>query len=117
MVEDSQKVDLLAEADALARDIAAIGERIGLPYVAVAADISSSFPPRGSDGQPYAETLFRWVDPDLRYWEDRGFALKAAFIHAARACAEPYYFSQGRFRSWRSNRALDLITGEGPVDT
>lgn len=117
MVDDNQRLDLLAEADALAQDIAAIGARIGLPYVAVAADIASSQPPHGSDGRPYAESLFRWVDPGLRYWEDRSFALKAAFIHAARACSEPYYFTDGRFRSWRPNRALDAITAEGPVDT
>lgn len=107
----------LLEAEALAREIAAMGQRIGLPNVAAATDISSSQPPLGADGRPLAETLFRWVDPELRYWEDHAFALKAAFIHASRACAEPFYFARGRFASWRPNRALDAITAEGPVDT
>lgn len=107
----------LAEAEALAHEIVAAGVRIGLPSVAAAADISSAQPPLGSDGRPMAETIFRWVDPDFRYWEDHGFALRAAFIHASRACAEPYYFQDGLFRSWRTNAALDAITAEGPIDT
>lgn len=107
----------LAAAEALAREIADVGARLGLPHVAAAADISSSHPPTGSDGRPMAETIFRWVDPKLRYWEDHAFALKAAFIHASRACAEPFYFAGGRFASWRPNRALDAITAEGPIDT
>lgn len=108
---------LLADAETLAHEIVAAGARIGLPFVAAAADISSAQPPLGSDGRPLAETVFRWIDPTLRYWEDHSFALKAAFIHAARACAEPYYFAEGRFGSWRPNRALDGITAEGPIDT
>ena len=108
---------LLAESETLAREIVAAGMRVGLPFVAAAPDISSAQPPVGVDGRPLAETVFRWIDPSLRYWEDHGFALKAAFIHAARACAEPYYFGNGRFGSWRPNRALEAITGEGPIDT
>lgn len=108
---------LLTDAEALAREIVEIGVRIGLPFVAAATDISSTVPPVGSDGRPLAETVFQWVDPDLRYWEDHGFALRAAFIHASRACAEPFYFTGGRFRSWRPNGALDAITAEGPVET
>ncbi|WP_296595912.1 LuxR family transcriptional regulator [Phenylobacterium sp.] len=108
---------LLTDAEALAREIVRIGAQIGLPYVAAAADISSTTPPTGPDGRPFAETLFHWVDPDLRYWEDHGFALRAAFIHASRACSEPFYFAGGRFASWRPNRALDAITAEGPIDT
>lgn len=107
----------LAEAERLAHEIVAAGARIGLPFVAAAADISSARPPLGCDGRPLAETVFRWIDPSLRYWEDHGFALKAAFIHAARACAEPYYFAGGCFESWRANPALEAIAGEGPIDT
>jgi DNA-binding CsgD family transcriptional regulator len=107
----------LVQAETLAHEIVATGARIGLPFVAAAADISAAQPPLGVDGRPLAETVFRWIDPTLRYWEDHSFALKAAFIHAARACAEPYYFIGGRFGSWRPNRALDVITGEGPIDT
>jgi DNA-binding CsgD family transcriptional regulator len=107
----------LATAEALAREIVAAGERIGLPFVAAAADISSASPPMGVDGLPLAETTFRWIDPDLRYWEDHGFALRAAFIHASRACSEPFFFTRGRFGSWRPNRALDAVTAEGGVET
>jgi DNA-binding CsgD family transcriptional regulator len=108
--------NLLADAEALAREIVAKGHAIGLPFTASATDIGSTRPPVGSDGRPLAETVFRWIDPKLRYWEDHGFALRAAFIHASRACAEPYYFVNGRFASWRPNRALDAITSEGPID-
>lgn len=108
---------LLADAEVLAREIVAIGTRVGLPFVAAATDISSTVPPAGADGRPFAETTFRWVDPDLRYWEDHGFALKAAFVHASRACSEPFYFTGGRFESWRPNRALAAITAEGSIET
>lgn len=108
---------LLADAEALAREIVETGTRIGLPFVAAAADISSAVPPAGADGRPLAETTFRWVDPNLRYWEDHGFALRAAFIHAARACSEPFYFAGGRFGSWRPNRALDAVAAERPIET
>lgn len=103
----------LEEAAALAREVAALGARIGLPYVAATDDIGSPRPMRGPDGRPLAETAFRWLDPDLRYWEDRGFALRAAFIRASRVCAEPFYFQGGRLRSWRTNPALDAIAAEG----
>jgi DNA-binding CsgD family transcriptional regulator len=113
----AEATTLIADAEALAHRIVAAGVRIGLPFTAAATDISSAEPPRGRDGRPLAETVFRWIDPALRYWEDHSFALKAAFIHAARACAEPYYFTGGRFGSWRPNRALDAITAEGPIET
>lgn len=114
---DADSQALLQMTDTLARQVAALGETMGLPYVAAAADIGSTHPMRGSDGRPLAESVFRWIDPDLRYWEDRAFALRAAFIHAARGCSEPFYFAAGRFGSWRPNRALDAITNEGPIDT
>lgn len=102
----------LEEAAALAREIAAAGQAMALPYVAVSADIGSPTPPHGPDGRPFAETTFRWID-DLRYWEDRGFALRAAFIHACRACSEPFYFTGGRMWSWRANPALEAVSAEG----
>jgi DNA-binding CsgD family transcriptional regulator len=108
---------LLTDAEALAREIVETGARIGLPFVGAAADISSTTPPVGADGRPLAETTFRWVDPDLRYWEDHGFALRAVFIHAARACSEPFHFAGGRFGSWRPNRAQDAIAAEGRIET
>jgi DNA-binding CsgD family transcriptional regulator len=114
MVTEAAKT--LADAEGLARQIVGKGRAIGLPFTAAACNIGSTRPPVGSDGRPLAETVFRWIDPSLRYWEDHGFALRSPFIHAARACAEPYYFVGGRFGSWRPNRALDAITSEGPID-
>lgn len=102
----------LEEAAALAREIAAAGKAMDLPYTAVSADIGSPTPPVGPDGRPLAETTFRWIG-DFRYWEDRAFALRAAFIHACRACSEPFYFTGGRMWSWRANAALEAVTAEG----
>jgi DNA-binding CsgD family transcriptional regulator len=104
-------------AMACAREVAEAGEKNGLPFVAVAADIGSPHPPRGPDGRPLAETTFRWLDPDLRYWEDRGFALRAAFIRVCRVCSEPFFFHAGRFGSWRRNGAIAALMEEGPIDT
>ena len=39
--------DLLTQSEALAREIAAMGLRVGLPSVAAATDISSATPPCG----------------------------------------------------------------------
>jgi DNA-binding CsgD family transcriptional regulator len=100
----------------LAREAVAAGERIGLPYVAGSPDIGSPAPLVGDDGRPLAVTLFRWLDPDLRYWEDRGFALRSAFAHAARTCAEPFYFADGMLGSWRPNPALEVINRAPPFD-
>ena len=102
---------------ALAAEVAAVGARIGLPFVAATADIGSPGPMRGPGGRPFAVSHFRWLDPDLRYWEDRGFALRAAFVHAARTCAEPFWFSGGVFSTWRASRALAAINAQGPIDT
>jgi len=95
---------------ALASEVAESGLRIGLPYVAVSADISSPQPMCDGDGRAYAETLFRWIDPKLEYWKDRMFALRSTLVHATRTCAEPFYYSNGQVRSWRRNDALVAAT-------
>lgn len=95
--------------DKLAHEIDTVGREIGLPYIAVSADIGSPDPVMGPDGRPYAETLFRWIDPELRYWEDRGFALRARVIHATRVCAEPFYVSDGKLATWRRHMSLDAF--------
>lgn len=95
--------------DALARRIEAIGREIDLPYIAVSADIGSPDPVLDPDGKPYVETLFRWIDPQLRYWEDRGFALRARVLHAARICAEPFYVHDGKLLTWRPHASLEVF--------
>ncbi|HYD45397.1 MAG TPA: LuxR C-terminal-related transcriptional regulator [Phenylobacterium sp.] len=104
-------------AESYARQVADAGQAMGLPFIAVAADIGSPEPLRGADGRPLAETTFRWLDPELRYWEDRGFALKAAFVRVARICSEPFHFKAGRFGSWRPNAAIEAIMREGEVES
>lgn len=104
------------EIDRLAAEVAAIGARIGLPCIAASADIGSPAPIRDSHGKPFAGQLFKWVDPDLRYWEDRGFALRSYFIHAVRVCSEPIFYHHGRLASWRETHALDAINAQGPSE-
>jgi DNA-binding CsgD family transcriptional regulator len=95
--------------DAYAAEIAALGREVGLPFIAVSADLSSTDPMVDADGRPYVETLFEWVDPKLEYWKDRGFALKAPFVLAARFMAEPFCFAGGRFATWRPCGKLEAI--------
>lgn len=102
----------LALTDQLAHEAAKFGREVGLPFIAVSADISSPDPMRGSDGLPLAETVFRWLDPELAYWRDRGFALRAPFVLAARYMSEPFYFTQGRFATWRPAPQLEAIPVE-----
>jgi DNA-binding CsgD family transcriptional regulator len=117
MAADGNVAGKLEAATELAHQVAEVGRVMGLPYVAAAADIGNPRPMYGSDGRAFVETIFRWVDPDLRYWEDRGFALRAAFISAARVCSEPFYFTGGRLASWRPNAALEAVAAEGPIET
>ncbi|MCC7265985.1 MAG: LuxR family transcriptional regulator [Caulobacteraceae bacterium] len=107
----------MALAEGYARQVVDAGQAMGLPFIAATADIGSPEPLRGADGRPMAETTFRWLDPELRYWEDRSFALKAAFVRVARICSEPFHFKSGRFGSWRPNAAIAAVTREGEVDS
>lgn len=92
-----------------AQRIADLGQEMGLPFIAVSADLSSPEPMVDAQGRAYAETLFRWIDPDLKYWKDRSFALKSPFVLAARYMSEPFYFAHGRFGAWRPTSGLDAI--------
>lgn len=116
---DSGATDPIAvEIDRLAVRVQEAGDAIGLPCIAASADIGSPEPMRNSRGEPFVETLFHWVDPDLRYWEDRGFALRSFFIHAVRVCSEPFFYANGRLATWRANPALEAVKqGLGPADS
>ncbi len=100
----------------LAMQIVRIGQRAGLPYIAASADISDPNPMRDPEGTPYAESLFKWFDPNLHYWADRAFALRSGFVQAARISAEPFYFDGETLRSWRPNRALDVFNQNADYD-
>ncbi|WP_369060697.1 LuxR C-terminal-related transcriptional regulator [Caulobacter sp. 73W] len=93
----------------LARDTARLGVETGLPYIAASADIGSPEAIVGVDGRPVAETIFRWLDPDLQYWRDRGFALRSPFVYATRFSAEPFYYRHGRFGTWRPAAWVDTF--------
>ncbi|RAK54834.1 LuxR family transcriptional regulator [Phenylobacterium soli] len=108
--------ELMQDVVRLAERVAEVGREIGLPYIGTSPDIGSPAPMFGPDGRPFNGDLFRWLDPDLRYWEDRGFALRSAFVYATRSCAEPFYFKHGKLASWRVNPTLDAINATYPID-
>lgn len=101
----------------LAERVAVLGREMDLPFVALSADIGSPEPMCGPDGRPFAETLFQWVDPGLKYWKDRGFALRSPLVHATRGCAEPFYYRDGRFATWRHSEALEALNRDGAPDS
>lgn len=98
----------MSEVMDLARTVNRLGQEVGLPYIAVSADISDPAPMTGDDGRPLAETVFRWVKPDVVYWKDRAFALRSGLLSIVRICGEPFYYSGGLMHSWREVRALAL---------
>ncbi len=94
---------------ALIAAVQAAGDKIGLPYVAAQADLGDPEPMSDEAGRPYAETSFRWIDPDYAYWRDRKLALHIAFLTAARLVAEPFYYSDGRLGTWRATHLLEAV--------
>lgn len=94
---------------ALAVQVRDEGVKIGLPYIAISADIGDPEPMHDAEGRPFAETLFKWLDPGLHYWKDRSFALHSPFVSGARYTAEPFFFVEGRFGTWRPLPRLERI--------
>lgn len=101
-----------AEMPALIAEAQAAGDAIGLPYIAAQADLGDPEPMSDQEGRPYAETSFRWINPDHAYWRDRKLALQLAFLTAARLTAEPFFYSNGRLATWRSTGLLDAVDCE-----
>jgi DNA-binding CsgD family transcriptional regulator len=99
----------MALVQSLAEAVRDRGVEIGLPYIAASADIGDPEPMRGADGRPFVETLFHWMDPGLEYWKDRAFALRSAFVFASRYSAEPFFYCDGRFGTWRPVPRLENI--------
>lgn len=64
-----------ATMPALIAAVQAAGDAIGLPFIAAQVDLGGPEPMSDAHGRPYAETSFRWIDPDHAYWRDRKLAL------------------------------------------
>lgn len=107
--EESGDHAIWARVRALGQAVADLGAGTGLPYVAICADIASPAPMRDIDGQPFAQTLFRWIQPEREYWNERSLALESPFLLAARVVSEPFFFADGRFGAWRPIPALDGV--------
>lgn len=106
-----------ADMPALIAATQAAGEAIGLPFIAAQADLGDPEPMADADGRPYAETSFRWVDPDYAYWRDRKLSLQNAFLNASRLVAEPFFYSDGRLGTWRTSGLLDEVDCEQARNT
>lgn len=104
-----EKAECWADMPGLIAAVQAAGDAIGLPYVAAQADLGDPKPMSDEEGRPYAETSFRWVDPNYAYWRDRKLALHIAFLTAARLVGEPFYYSDGRLRTWRATQLLEAV--------
>lgn len=86
-----------------------MGITLKLPFIAVQSDLGDPEAMSDEQGRPYAETTFKWVDPEHRYWEDRKLALRVPFLAAARVISEPFYFTGGKLHTWRPTAILDAI--------
>ncbi|MDZ3832880.1 MAG: LuxR C-terminal-related transcriptional regulator [Sphingopyxis sp.] len=85
------------------------GQALGMPYIAAQADLGDPEPMADAEGRPYAASTFQWIDPSHQYWRDRKLALHIAFLTAARLVAEPFFYADGRLRSWRPTALLDAV--------
>lgn len=97
---------LIAEAQAL-------GDELNLPYIAAQADLADPHPMADAEGHPYAETSFRWIDPNHHYWRDRKLALQDTLLSAVRLVAEPFFYKDGKLRTWRETALLEQIDCSG----
>src|SRR3546814_19745042 len=70
-----ERSECRADMPGLIAAVQAAGDAIGLPYFVAQADLGDPEPMSDEAGRPYAETSFRWVDPDYAYWRDRKLAL------------------------------------------
>ena len=104
-----ERAECWSDMPGLIAAVQAAGDAIGLSYVAAQADLGDPEPMSDAEGRPYAETSFRWVDPDYAYWRDRKLALHIAFLTAARLTGEPFYYSDGRLRTWRPTQLLEAV--------
>lgn len=86
-----------------------LGDTIHMPYIAAQADLADPTPMSDEDGQPYAVTTFRWLNPNNEYWLDRKLALTEPLLTAARLVGEPFYYSEGLLAMHRPSRILDAI--------
>ena len=93
----------------LIAEVQAIGDELGLPYIAAQADLADPHPMADAEGRPYAETSFRWIDPTHHYWLDRKLALQDTLLSAVRLVAEPFYYQDGRLTTWRPTGLLAQI--------
>src|SRR3546814_14866527 len=90
-VTDSQ-ARCWADMPALIAGVQAIADEIGLPFIAAQADLGDPEPMADRDGTPYAETSFRWIEPDYPYLRNRKRAVHVAFLPAPRLVAEPVLY-------------------------
>ena len=98
-----------AQTAQLVAQVQAIGDELGLPYIAAQADLADPNAMADENGLAYAHSTFRWFNPTREYWRDRKLALTEPFLNACRLVAEPMYFSEGRLHLGRPSQLLASI--------
>lgn len=89
-----------------------LGEAHGLPFIAVQSDLGDPEPMADAAGVPYAESALRWFE-DVAYWRNRRLALDSPFLNAARLTSEPFFYEEGRLKTWRPTSVFDSIDVSG----
>lgn len=98
-----------AQTSQFVAQVQAMGDEIGMPYIAAQADLADPNPLSDEQGVPYALSTFRWINPASQYYRDRKLALNQPFLNACRLSAEPFYFSGGAFHMDRPSQILSSI--------
>lgn len=109
MIVTDFKATCWAAMPGLIAEAQQIGDDLGLPYIAAQADLADPHPMADAEGRPYAETSFRWIDPTHHYWRDRKLALQDTLLSAVRLVAEPFFYREGKLRTWRETGLLAQI--------
>src|SRR3546814_17041037 len=89
-VTDSQ-ARCWADMPALIAGVQAIGDEIGLPFLAAQDDLGDPKPMADRDVSPSSETRLRWISHDYTYWRTRKLALHVDLYPAARRWADPIF--------------------------
>lgn len=105
-MDQQLQAELWAETARLAVAVQKLGDRHSLPFIAAQSDLGDPEPMHDERGRTYAETHFKWMDPNDRYWDNRRLALDSLVLNAARLMAEPFAFHDGALHCWRKTSVL-----------
>lgn len=106
-MDDAREKALWVEMARQVAAVQALADSVGLPYIAAQSDLADPEPMHDENGNYYAETSFRWLDPDNRYWTNRRLALDDLPTNISRVTAEPFAIYGGALHFWRETSLTD----------